>query len=143
MTEAFHDEWGRVVATLIGMTGDWDLAEECAQEASAQALDSWPGDGVPRRPGAWLTTVARNRALDRLRRRTNEKTKLAQVAVLSRGAGDAEEMDQVYDDSGVPLATWAFQRRAPSRCIRTPASLVTARNRWMDSSGCTVPPPKL
>ena len=69
MTEAFHEEWGRVVATLIGMTGDWDLAEECAQEAFAQALDRWPRDGVPRSPGAWLTTVARNRALDRLRRR--------------------------------------------------------------------------
>ena len=84
------------------MTGDWDLAEECAQEAFAQALDRWPRDGVPRSPGAWLTTVARNRALDRLRRRTNEKTKLAQVAVLSRGAGETEAMDQVYDDSGVP-----------------------------------------
>ena len=50
------------------MTGDWDLAEECAQDAFAQALDRWPRDGVPRRPGAWLTTTARNRALDRLRR---------------------------------------------------------------------------
>jgi RNA polymerase sigma-70 factor (ECF subfamily) len=99
VTEAFHEEWGRVVATLIGMTGDWDLAEECAQEAFAQALDSWPRDGVPRSPGAWLTTVARNRALDRLRRRTNEKTKLEQVAVLSRAA---EGGDQVYDESGVP-----------------------------------------
>ena len=98
VAEAFHDEWGRVVATLIGMTGDWDLAEECAQEAFAQALDRWPGDGVPRRPGAWLTTVARNRALDRLRRRTNEKTKLEQAALLSRAA----EGDDVYDDSGVP-----------------------------------------
>jgi RNA polymerase sigma-70 factor (ECF subfamily) len=99
VAEAFHEEWGRVVATLIGMTGDWDLAEECAQEAFAQALDSWPGDGVPRRPGAWLTTVARNRALDRLRRRTNEKTKLEQAALLSRAA---EGDDYVYDDSGVP-----------------------------------------
>ena len=99
VAEAFHEEWGRVVATLIGMTGDWDLAEECAQEAFAQALDRWPGDGVPRRPGAWLTTVARNRALDRLRRRTNEKVKLAQAAVLSPAA---EGGDDVYDDSGVP-----------------------------------------
>jgi RNA polymerase sigma-70 factor, ECF subfamily len=99
VAEAFHEEWGRVVATLIGMTGDWDLAEECAQEAFAQALDSWPGDGIPRRPGAWLTTVARNRALDRLRRRTNEKTKLEQAALLSRAA---EGDDNVYDDSGVP-----------------------------------------
>ncbi|GFJ92696.1 RNA polymerase subunit sigma-24 [Phytohabitans rumicis] len=65
------------------MTGDWDLAEECAQDAFAQALERWPRDGVPRRPGAWLTTTARNRALDRLRRRATEAAKLQEVAVLS------------------------------------------------------------
>lgn len=65
---AFREEWGRVVATLIRRTGDWDLAEECAQEAFAEALRRWPGDGIPQRPGAWLTTVAGNRAVDRLRR---------------------------------------------------------------------------
>ena len=80
---AFTQEWGKVVATLIGITGDWDLAEECAQDAFAQALRAWPRDGVPRRPGAWLTTVARNRALDRLRRRASEAAKLQQAAVLS------------------------------------------------------------
>ncbi len=79
---AFTDEWGKVVATLIGMTGDWDLAEECAQEAFAQALKTWPRDGIPRRPGAWLTTVARNRALDRLRRHASEAVKLQQAALL-------------------------------------------------------------
>jgi RNA polymerase sigma-70 factor (ECF subfamily) len=79
---AFTDEWGKVVATLIGMTGDWDLAEECAQEAFAQALRAWPRDGIPRRPGAWLTTVARNRALDRLRRHASETAKLQQAALL-------------------------------------------------------------
>ena len=50
--EVFRAEWGRVVATLIGLTGNWDLAEECAQDAFAQALVSWPRDGVQRRPGA-------------------------------------------------------------------------------------------
>jgi len=55
---AFREEWGRVVATLIRVTGDWDLAEECAQDAFAMALQRWPADGVPRRPGAWLTTAA-------------------------------------------------------------------------------------
>lgn len=65
---AFREEWGRVVATLIRRTGDWDLAEDSAQEAFAEALRRWPVEGVPRRPGAWLTTVAGNRALDRLRR---------------------------------------------------------------------------
>jgi RNA polymerase sigma-70 factor, ECF subfamily len=64
VADAFRQEWGRVLATLIAMTGDWDLAEECAQDAFAQALKSWPGGGIPRRPGAWLTTVARNRALE-------------------------------------------------------------------------------
>ncbi|TMR27282.1 sigma factor, partial [Actinomadura geliboluensis] len=65
---AYRDEWGQVVATLIGLTGDWDLAEDCAQDAFAAALATWPRDGVPDRPGAWLTTAARNRAFDRLRR---------------------------------------------------------------------------
>ena len=48
VTEAFREEWGRVVATLIGVTGDWDLAEECAQDAFARALERWPRDGIPR-----------------------------------------------------------------------------------------------
>ena len=84
---AFHEEWGRVVATLIRTTGDWDLAEDCAQDAFAQAVRSWPRDGIPGRPGAWLTTVARNRALDRLRRSSTESAKLRQVATLAGPGG--------------------------------------------------------
>ena len=68
VARAFREDWGRVVATLIRITGDWDLAEECAQDAFTRALEVWPRDGIPRVPGAWLTTTARNRALDRLRR---------------------------------------------------------------------------
>src|SRR5258708_5226551 len=79
---SFREEWGRIVATLIAVTGDWDLAEECAQDAFAQALRTWARDGVPARPGAWLTTTARNRAIDVLRRRANETTKLEQAARL-------------------------------------------------------------
>ena len=92
VTAAFHAEWGRVVSVLIGMTGDWDLAEECAQDAFAQALRSWPRDGVPRRPGAWLTTVARNRATDRLRRAAAEAAKLKEAAVLAtpQAPGDSD-----------------------------------------------------
>jgi len=96
VSEAFHAEWGRLVATLIRTTGDWDLAEECTQDAFAEALRRWPGDGVPRRPGAWLSTVARNRAVDRLRRRTLETTRLREAAVLSTPT-DAPEPD---DDGG-------------------------------------------
>ncbi len=90
---AFHEEWGRVVATLIRMSGDWDLAEDCAQDAFAQAVQRWPRDGVPQRPGAWLTTVARNRALDRLRRSSTEAAKLHQVAALEPAAGADETAD--------------------------------------------------
>ncbi|HJP78106.1 MAG TPA: sigma-70 family RNA polymerase sigma factor [Pseudonocardiaceae bacterium] len=78
---AFRAEWGRLVATLIGATGDWELAEECAQDAFAKAVQRWPEEGVPRKPGAWLTTVARNRATDVLRRRGTEATKLRQFTV--------------------------------------------------------------
>ena len=69
MAAAFREEWGRIVATLIGMTGDWDLAEECAQDAFTRAVRTRGRDGVPPRPGAWLTTTARHRAVDVLRRR--------------------------------------------------------------------------
>ena len=81
VAEAFHEEWGRVVATLIRLTGDWDMAEECAQDAFARALERWPDDGIPRRPGAWLTTVARNRALDRMRRSQLGAAKLREAAM--------------------------------------------------------------
>jgi RNA polymerase sigma-70 factor, ECF subfamily len=80
---AFRAEWGRIVASLIAMTGDWDLAEECAQDAFARALQVWDRDGVPARPGAWLTTTARNRAVDVLRRRATETVKLQQALLLS------------------------------------------------------------
>jgi RNA polymerase sigma-70 factor (ECF subfamily) len=80
--EAFRTEWGRVVATLIRVTGDWDLAEECASDAFASALATWPRDGVPRRPGAWLTTTARNRALDRIRRGAAESGRLRRLAPI-------------------------------------------------------------
>jgi RNA polymerase sigma-70 factor, ECF subfamily len=82
VAEAFHQEWGRIVATLIRITGDWDLAEECTQDAFMEALKRWSADGVPRRPGAWLSTVARNRALDRLRRRATETIKVQEATEL-------------------------------------------------------------
>jgi RNA polymerase sigma-70 factor, ECF subfamily len=92
--EAFRTEWGRVVATLIRVTGDWDLAEECASEAFASALATWPRDGVPRRPGAWLTTTARNRALDRLRRDAAETNRLRRIAPV---VADPDEPDATPD----------------------------------------------
>ena len=80
---AFRDEWGQVLATVIGLAGDWELAEDCVADAFAAALPAWRRDGIPRRPGAWLTVAARNRARDRLRRAAVEQRKLAEVATMS------------------------------------------------------------
>src|SRR4029077_12977336 len=66
----YRSDWGRIVATLIGLLGDFDLAEEYAQEAFAAALEQWPGSGVPELPRAWIIQTARHKAIDRLRRRT-------------------------------------------------------------------------
>ena len=101
VAEAFREEWGRVVATLIRTTGDWDLAEECAQQAFERALETWPRDGIPRRPGAWLTTTARNLARDRLRRTAVGASKMREVAMLhcNEEAGhDANDESGVQDD---------------------------------------------
>ena len=93
----FRQESGRIVATLIRMTGDWDLAEECVQDAFARALERWPRDGVPHRPGVWLTTTARNLALDRLRRSAVEAAKLREAAELR----EFSERDGESGDSGI------------------------------------------
>src|SRR5580700_5115335 len=92
---AFRESWGQIVATLIRTTGDWDLAEECAQDAFTAALEAWPRRGVPGVPGAWLTSVARNRATDVLRRRESGTAKLRELAVNSH-EGDIEPL--VPDD---------------------------------------------
>ncbi|WP_233711972.1 RNA polymerase sigma factor [Kribbella turkmenica] len=85
--QLYRQEWGQVVATLIRVTGDWELSEECAQEAFAAALERWPRDGVPDRPGAWLTTTARNKAVDWLRREAVGAAKLKEVAALDHASG--------------------------------------------------------
>jgi RNA polymerase sigma-70 factor, ECF subfamily len=89
--EAFRDQWGYVLAALIGFLGDFDLAEEAAQEAFAIAAARWPRDGVPTHPGTWLVRTARNRAIDRLRRDRTlaAKTRLLQVPEPSEDRVDA------------------------------------------------------
>jgi len=98
---AFTSEWGRVVATLIRVTGDWDLAEECAQDAFARALERWPDDGVPRNPGAWLTTTARNRAFDRLRRDAVGATKAQEAAMTTSGPAEGPDDPDDGETSGI------------------------------------------
>jgi RNA polymerase sigma-70 factor, ECF subfamily len=103
VAEAFRAEWGRVVAYLIRVTGDWDLAEECAQDAFTRALERWDRDGVPASPAAWLKTTARNRALDRLRRTSVEMAKLQEVGTAALGdtatdEGESESESEIGDD---------------------------------------------
>ena len=102
VADAFHAEWGRVVATLVRLTGDWDLAEECAEDAFATALERWPGDGIPRRPGAWLTTVARNRAVDRARRAKLGASKEREIAAVEPDQGPAQPGDGEPSEDDVP-----------------------------------------
>jgi RNA polymerase sigma-70 factor (ECF subfamily) len=79
LDRTFREEWGRVLATLIGLLGDFDLAEEATQEAFAIAADRWPRDGIPSHPRAWLMSTARNRATDRIRR---DRTLAAKFGLL-------------------------------------------------------------
>ncbi|MGH2682996.1 MAG: RNA polymerase sigma factor, partial [Actinomycetota bacterium] len=97
----FREESVRSVASLIRLLGDIDLAEDAVQEAFIVALRKWPGDGLPPNPGGWITTTARNRAIDRLRREARGRELLGDVAVLSPGTDDpsmAQEVGPVQDD---------------------------------------------
>jgi len=91
LEQVFRDQWGRVLASLIGFLGDFDLAEEAAQEAFAIAAERWPRDGMPTNPGAWLITTARNRAINRIRRDRTliAKTRLLQVPEAMEDTMDA------------------------------------------------------
>jgi len=90
--QVFREEYGRVVAALVRRFGDIELAEDVSQEAFVEAMRRWPGSGPPPKPGAWLTTTARNRAIDRLRRESTRDARHAQAAMLIDDDGDVDPM---------------------------------------------------
>ena len=97
----FREESGRSVAALIRVFGDVDIAEDAVQDAFAVALRKWPGDGLPPNPGGWITTTARNRAIDRLRREARGQELLSEVALLTPDSADPgvpDETRPVQDD---------------------------------------------
>ncbi len=96
--ERIHrQEYGQILATLIGWLGDFDLAEEAAQDAFLAAVQHWPGEGIPNRPGAWLTTTARRKAIDRIRRQHPADVDPEELeAVLP--APPVEEQDEIPDE---------------------------------------------
>jgi RNA polymerase sigma-70 factor (ECF subfamily) len=95
----YRAEWGRIVATLIRLIGDFDLAEECAQEAFAAAVDQWRATGVPALPRAWIIQTARNKAIDRIRRQGNYAQKLALYGNTEMGT---ESQEPNYDSGEIP-----------------------------------------
>jgi RNA polymerase sigma-70 factor (ECF subfamily) len=110
----FREESGRVVATLVRLFGDIDIAEEMVQEAFAVASERWPATGVPPNPGGWLTTTARNRAIDRLRREASRRDRHAQAALLHESAEPPEPVDDVSDDRLRLIFTCCHPALAPS-----------------------------
>ena len=101
VAEAFRLEYGRVVASVLRIVRDIDAAEEVAQEAFAQALDHWPTDGTPDRPGAWLLTTARRRALDRLRRARRAGARAGALA-YEAALGAMDESPDAMDAEEIP-----------------------------------------
>lgn len=86
ITRVHHEEWARVVASLTRRFGDLDIAEEAAADAFATAVERWPADGIPPNPGAWLTTTANHKAIDRIRRENKRGDKHREAQMLNDGA---------------------------------------------------------
>jgi RNA polymerase sigma-70 factor (ECF subfamily) len=96
--EVFREEWGRAVAILIRVLGDFDLAEDAVQDAFATALERWPREGMPRNPGAWIVTTARNRAVDRIRREHTLARKTELLARLEQLRTDEGDVSSIPDE---------------------------------------------
>src|SRR5262249_14920025 len=131
----FRQESGRAVATLIRVLGDFDLAEEAVQEAFAVALERWPKTGLPDNPGAWITTTARNKAIDRLRRERrmdDQRRELERMARLEqdvRVSSGAVPMSSIPDDRLELMFTCCHPALAPEAqvalTLRTLGGLTT------------------
>jgi RNA polymerase sigma-70 factor (ECF subfamily) len=113
----FREESGRVVASLVRLFGDIDIAEEMVQEAFLVASERWPATGLPPNPGGWITTTARNRAIDRLRREASRHDRHAQAALLHEHAEPPEPVDDVKDDRLRLIFTCCHPALAPSAQI--------------------------
>jgi RNA polymerase sigma-70 factor (ECF subfamily) len=103
VARAHSHEWARVLAATVYVARDLDLAEECAQDAFEQALHTWSRTGIPARPGAWLTTVARNRARDRLRQDAVFRRAMPQLVVDSPVPGPEDQVRNTVDDDMLRL----------------------------------------
>src|SRR5208282_4099615 len=89
----YREEFGRILATLIRLLGDFDLAEDAAQDAFASAVEQWPRDGLPENPRAWIIGVARHKAIDRLRRQARFNDRREELIRMAETGGDDDEID--------------------------------------------------
>ena len=96
--QVFREEWSRAVAILTRVLGDLELAEDAVQDAFATALERWPQEGTPRKPGAWIVTTARNRAIDRIRRDRVFQRKAELLARLQDLPADVDDVSAIPDD---------------------------------------------
>jgi len=137
----FREEAGRSVATLIRVFGDIDVAEDAVQDAFATALNRWPVDGLPPNPGAWITTTARNRAIDRLRRSARERELLGEVAApaTTTAAATSEEVGPVQDDRLRLIFTCCHPALAPDARVALTLRLLGGLTTAEVATGFLVP----
>src|SRR5919108_1709566 len=114
LEDILREERGRLIAALVRILDDWDLAEELVQDAALAAMQHWPTEGVPRNPGAWLMTTARRRAVDRLRRHARYRQRMAQLTA------EATEVDRPITTGG-PMAAEQRLRLLFPRCPPAPS----------------------
>src|SRR6266436_2784134 len=98
----YRSDWGRIIATLIRLFDDFDLAEEAAQEAFAAAVDQWRTSGIPESPRAWIIQAARHKAIDRIRRRTRFEEKLEAYGASEMGRAAVSDIEPDFDASEIP-----------------------------------------
>jgi RNA polymerase sigma-70 factor (ECF subfamily) len=122
VARAHRSEWARIVAGLIGLTGDWALAEDATSDAFATALVRWEADGIPPNPPAWLALTARNRAIDLLRRAATERSKLGVVAAGEEAVAGDERLRLIFTCCHPALALEA----QVALTLRTVAGLAVA-----------------
>ena len=115
--DVYREEWGRAVSILIRVLGDFDLAEDAVQDAFATALERWPRDGVPRNPGAWIVTTARNRAIDRIRREQTFARKAELLARLEALPAEEEDVTSIPDERLALVFTCCHPALAPEAQI--------------------------
>lgn len=98
LDSVFAEQSARIVSSIVRATGDWELAEDSLQDAAARAIAAWETDGVPDNPGAWLTTVAKRRAIDQLRRASSERRAVGALARENQSVGTEEQAMMIEND---------------------------------------------